>query len=141
MGPKAQRRREMIYTDEHKDVGDALEQMTDEWISDGNYCDKTVMDLRDELKRALSGKTLTCVYCGMVYPLGTPPHGTKILTDHIKICEKHPMRNLQSALEGLVGASSKIELEAMELVFRTLDAPEADKVAAINAIHVLLETI
>jgi hypothetical protein len=24
-----------------------LEEMTDEWISDGNYSDKTVMDLRD----------------------------------------------------------------------------------------------
>ena len=36
--------------------------------------------------------TLTCVYCGMAYPEGTPPHGARILTEHIKVCEKHPMR-------------------------------------------------
>ena len=38
---------------------------------------------------------LTCVYCGHEYPEGTPPHGSQILTDHIKICEKHPMRKLE----------------------------------------------
>ena len=84
--------------------------------------------------------TLTCVYCGMAYPEGTPPHGAKILTDHIKLCEKHPMRKLRDALVGLVGASTKKELEEMEFVLRSLPAPEADKVAMINAIHALIET-
>ena len=91
--------------------------------------------------------TLTCVYCGMAYPEGTPPHGAKILTDHIKVCEKHPMRKaedtiakLQKALEDLVGATTKAELKGIELGIRTLPAPDADKVAMINAIHVLLET-
>ena len=41
---------------------------------------------------------LTCVYCGMAYPEGTPPHGAKVLTDHIKVCEKHPMRELEEEL-------------------------------------------
>jgi len=36
--------------------------------------------------------TLTCVYCGHEYPEGTPPHGAQILTDHIRVCEKHPLR-------------------------------------------------
>lgn len=92
-------------------------------------------------------KTLTCVYCGMAYPEGTPPHGAQILTDHIKVCEKHPMRkaeetikSLRFALSGLVGASTKTELEAMEFVFRSTPAPDADKVIVINAIHVLIET-
>ena len=91
--------------------------------------------------------TLTCVYCGMAYPEGTPPHGAKILTDHIKICPKHPMREaeakivkLRNALANLVGASEKDELEAMENVLRNTPAPDSDKIAAINAIHVLLET-
>lgn len=38
---------------------------------------------------------LTCVYCGHKYPNGTPSHGAQILTDHIKVCEKHPMSELQ----------------------------------------------
>ena len=84
--------------------------------------------------------TLTCVYCGMAYPEGTPPHGTKILTDHIKVCEKHPMRKLREALVNLVGASTKEELKAMELVLRVTPGIEQDKIVMINAIHVLLET-
>ena len=92
--------------------------------------------------------TLTCVYCGMEYPEGTPPHGAKVLTDHIKICEKHPLREserkvekLKNALIGLIGASTKKELEEMEITLRTIPAPEADKVVSINAIHALLEVI
>lgn len=92
--------------------------------------------------------TLTCVYCGMSYPEGTPPHGAQVLTDHIKICEKHPLRQaevtiskLRGALQGLVGASSKAELEGMELFMRTVKAPESDTVASLNAIHALLDLI
>ena len=90
--------------------------------------------------------TLTCVYCGIVYPEGTPPHGAQILTDHIKICEKHPMRKaeetiskLKAALSGLVGASTKKELEMMEAVIRSVPAPDADRAVTINATHALLE--
>jgi len=83
----------------------------------------------------------------MAYPDGTPPHGAQILTDHIKVCEKHPMRHaeatilkLRTALIGLVGASDKKDLEGMELAIRNLPAPMADKAASIDAIHALIET-
>lgn len=91
--------------------------------------------------------TLTCVYCGTAYPEGTPPHGSQVLTDHIRTCEKHPLRaaeitivKLRSALAGLLGASTKEELEQLEVGVRLMPAPEADKIAALNAIHALLET-
>lgn len=91
--------------------------------------------------------TLTCVYCGMAYPEGTPPHGAQVLTDHIKVCEKHPMREaeakiakLRRALIGLVGAETRDELEQMEVMMRLVPAPDADKAVSINAIHALLET-
>jgi len=84
---------------------------------------------------------LTCVYCGMAYPVGTPTHGAQVLTDHIKVCEKHPMRKLRDALAGLVGASTKDELEEMEFTLRSLPAPEADKIVMINAIHALIDTL
>lgn len=90
--------------------------------------------------------TLTCVYCGMAYPEGTPPHGSQILTDHIKICEKHPLRKaeetikkLRTALIGLVGVSEKDELEKMEMLIRVASIPDVDKVGMINAIHALLD--
>lgn len=91
--------------------------------------------------------TLTCVYCGMAYPEGTPPHGAKILTDHIRVCERHPMRkaesviaDLRKALAGLVGLSKKEELEAMEVMVRSLPVPMLDKAAMIDAIRVLIAT-
>ena len=91
--------------------------------------------------------TLTCVYCGMAYPEGTPPAKAQILTDHIKVCPEHPMREseevrkkLRNALAELVGASKKTELEAMEATIRLVPGPEKDKMAALNAIHVLIET-
>ena len=84
--------------------------------------------------------TLTCVYCGMAYPEGTPPHGSKILTDHIKVCEKHPMYKLRKALADMVGASTKEELEQMELALRSMPGIEQDKIVALNAIHALMET-
>ena len=40
-------------------------------------------------------QTLTCVYCGQMYPPNTPTHGSEVLTEHIKVCEKHPMRKLE----------------------------------------------
>ena len=90
---------------------------------------------------------VTCVYCGMAYPEGTPPHGSKVLTDHIKVCEKHPMREaeakiakLYKALANLVGASSKEELVEVGAFLRSMLGIERDKIAVINAIHVLLET-
>ena len=90
---------------------------------------------------------LACAYCGMAYPEGTPPHGAQILTDHIKVCEKHPMRTaeakilkLRAALAGLVGSLDIDELKGMELAIRGLTAPMSDKAASIDAIHALIET-
>lgn len=78
---------------------------------------------------------------------GTPPHGSRVLTDHIKVCEKHPLRaaeativKLRSALAALVGVDGKRELEEMEAMIRMSETPDRDKAAAINAIHTLLET-
>ena len=91
-------------------------------------------------------RVLTCVYCGMEYPQDTPAWGSDVLTEHIKVCDKHPMRKaeatiakLKSALAGLVGASKKEDLEAMEFLIRSAQVPDADKVGMINAIHALIE--
>ncbi len=92
--------------------------------------------------------TLTCVYCGHEYPEGTPSYGVKILTDHIKICDKHPMRKieqdnlrLRKALVGLVGADTKAELEGMEVAIRVMPVSDEDRMNTINAIHALRDTI
>ena len=85
--------------------------------------------------------TLTCVYCGHAYPEGTPPHGSKVLTDHIKVCEKHPMTKLRAALVGVIGVDGREDLEAMEAVIRLQPVPARDKAGIIDAIHALLDTL
>lgn len=96
----------------------------------------------------MSGRILTCVYCGHEYPQDTPAAGSEVLTEHIRVCEKHPMRKaeadismLRSALAGLIGADSEQELRQMEVAMRLLPAPDADKAVSINAIHALLATM
>lgn len=70
-----------------------------------------------------------------------------MLTEHIKVCEKHPMRDaerkitlLRVALEGLVGAASKSELEGMLKAIEIM--PDCDEARAaksgINALLVVM---
>lgn len=96
----------------------------------------------------MNGRILTCVYCGHEYPQATPAAGSEVLTEHIRVCEKHPMRKaeadiarLRSALAGLIGADTTDELRQMESAMRLLPAPDADKAVSINAIHALLATM
>lgn len=96
----------------------------------------------------MNERILTCVYCGHEYPQDTPAHGSQVLTDHIKVCKAHPLRKaeadialLRSALAGLIGVNTEAELRQMEVVMRSLPAPDADKAVSINAIHSLLATI
>lgn len=91
---------------------------------------------------------LTCVYCGHEYPSGTPASGAQILTDHIRVCGKHPMRKLEQdfkkvrdALVGLVGVSVPAELDTMESFIRLGQMPESDRTATINAICALRDTL
>ena len=71
-----------------------------------------------------------------------------MLTEHIKVCERHPMRKaeddialLRGALVGLIGADGEDDLRQMEATMRMLPAPDADKAVSINAIHALLATM
>lgn len=108
----------------------------------------TMEQYQDGLRWLDHHKVLTCVYCGTAYPEGTPPHGSQILTDHIKVCEKHPLRvaeatikKLRSALAGLVGVDGKEELDQMEVMIRIADVSAKDKMVTLDAVHVLQETI
>ena len=91
---------------------------------------------------------LTCVYCGHQYPNGTPAAKHHALTEHIKRCGKHPLRDaelkikkLRAALVGLIGAETKEELDSMEFAIRAAPSPQSDKAAAINAIDALRMSI
>lgn len=50
-------------------------------------------------------------------------------------------RKLWKGLADLVGASTKEELVQMEAAIRITPGVEQDKIAILNAVHVLLETV
>jgi hypothetical protein len=69
---------------------------------------------------------LTCVYCGHQYPEGTPPAHSQILTDHIKVCEKHPMRDAEAKIRQLRSALTENSRVALVVVQALLDTlPES----------------
>lgn len=93
-----------------------------------------------------AGRVVTCVYCGHKYPQNTPTSGAEVLTEHIKVCEKHPMRRaevkaakLKLALIGIIGEEDPTKLREMEVAMRALPVPMADKAASIDAIRTLIE--
>ena len=46
----------------------------------------------------MNDRIVTCAYCGQEYPDGTPTSQNEALTEHIKNCEKHPMRDLEAVI-------------------------------------------
>jgi hypothetical protein len=89
-------------------------------------------------------RVLTCVYCGKEYPQETPAWGDQVLTDHIKVCEKHPMRKLEkenallkNALTGIVGYSTVPELIELRKTISAFSDPR-DEDAIMSAIDALI---
>ena len=112
---------------------------------------RTLQGELDNMAELLKGKTdntLTCVYCGKAYPEGTPPHGSKVLTDHIKICPKHPMREaerkimlLRGAIVGLIGGCETIvNSEDTVADLREKLEDEAGEHIVLDAMQALLDT-
>jgi len=44
-------------------------------------------------------RVLTCAFCGVEYPPGTPPTQHEALTIHVWECKKHPLRKRINELE------------------------------------------
>lgn len=70
---------------------------------------------------------LTCVYCGMAYPEGTSPSRTKVLTDHIKVCPKHPMRRAEETITKVRQAVGGLGLAFFEAEIHMTDLKDALK--------------
>ena len=77
--------------------------------SDGEFLLRLVDEARkwaEETVRAIrSERTVTCIFCGQAYDKGTPDSQDAVLYEHIKVCEKHPLR----------AAEQKIKEQAEEL--------------------------
>lgn len=99
----------------------------------------------------LKDKTVvTCVYCGQEYPDGTPTAKAQILTDHIKVCLKHPMRAAEQRIKELEAALKTASVDrsntTIEEVIRLM-APEripqtaADIDTQINNLHAEIDKL
>jgi hypothetical protein len=62
------------------------------------FAESAARQYNELLATCADNTAVTCAFCGVVYPAGTPRHGDGALAEHIRICEKHPMRELEAAL-------------------------------------------
>lgn len=46
-----------------------------------------------------NARNVACAFCGHEYGEGTPKFQNDTLTEHIKVCPKHPMRQIEFELE------------------------------------------
>lgn len=75
---------------------DAILDATDELTLERDAARKSAVEAAAlvEIERVLR-----CAFCGTEYPPGTPPTQHEALTAHVKVCVKHPMRQVEAALE------------------------------------------
>lgn len=52
-------------------------------------------------KLSVATKTLTCAYCGYAYSSPTPETQHERLSEHIKTCDKHPLREAEAKIKNL----------------------------------------
>lgn len=79
------------------------------------WAEKTVAEVAAQ-------RVVSCVYCGHVYEAGTPTSQDDRLTEHIRVCPKHPMRDLEvqikTAMEAMAEAGHHDVVIATTLVDR-----------------------
>jgi len=61
-------------------------------------------------------RVVSCVYCGKQYEDGTPTSQDHRLTQHIKVCEKHPLRNAEKRNQDLTQSLTDARLERDQAV-------------------------
>lgn len=73
--------------------------------------------LRARVEELEAGRSLTCAFCGAIYPPGTPPTQHERLTAHVKECEKRPLNQRIADLAAACFAKD----EALALIAKKAD--------------------
>ncbi|MHB8123763.1 MAG: hypothetical protein ACYDG4_16620 [Desulfuromonadaceae bacterium] len=84
-------------------VDGEIKGLEKEWDGISNGWTARIKELETEVARleaeriAIQNDTraLTCVFCGMVYPPGTPPSNHAALVAHVEVCPKHPLQRFK----------------------------------------------
>lgn len=87
-------------------------------------------------KSLIDSTVLTCVYCGLQYPQGTPSSGAdcQVLTDHIKVCEKHPMRTAELRIQ-LLEAALRVALPHIRVAVDVKAALRAEEQQILDTVN------
>lgn len=78
------------------DIRIRMPEQYDQWLATVDQLRAEREEARDYARKLHQEGAITCVYCGHVYPPGSPTHSAEVLTAHIQVCEKHPMTLLKA---------------------------------------------
>jgi len=109
---RASRDEEVAALRTESDRLEALFQQThgchSSWVAEGSRLRADVRRLtaereeaRDWVRRMQAENVTTCIHCGTAFPPGTPTHGADALREHARVCEKHPMRAVETEVAAL----------------------------------------
>lgn len=71
-------------------------------------------EARDWVRRLTAAeRLLTCAFCGEAYPPGTPTDNHEALTAHVRVCAKHPMREVERERDEMRKLLSRIRVELL----------------------------
>lgn len=92
--------------DEILPVGAIEKAIVDGEVTINELCMKLFTTLHEAAKIPIpklpeTVTTMTCAYCGYAYPEGTPATQHEKLSEHIKTCAKHPLREAEAKIKNL----------------------------------------
>lgn len=130
---EARYRRRHQETLEALSNGDAGLAYGEKWKAHAEQVERERDEARAWVRRLVHDtQVITCAFCGESYPPGTPVHGHDALTAHVKVCAKHPMREVEAEVARL--RHREDEIRAM--IRKTFTGEEVpDILAALMRIH------
>lgn len=85
------------------------------------FAEMAAKKYNDFVAECAENTAVTCAFCGTVYPEGTPRSGHGALAEHIRVCEKHPLRAAEADRLAL-----RARVDALETALEALTGPEID---------------
>ena len=107
------------------EAADEIERLTGDLTEARTFAEKTARQYNELLANE---RILRCAFCDTEYPPGTPSTQAVALTEHVKVCQKHPMRYTEQerdALRELVKARPVYDGVTMRFFRRFEDWDEA----------------
>lgn len=103
-----------------------------------SYIQRLAQAIADAHHRAT--QVLTCIACGEAYPPGTPASQHDLLSAHIRVCAKHPMRGVEAQLRATEAVREQYQRD-LQHHFTGREAAEASRAQLTYALRSLIHTL